>query len=613
MTYLAPCNGCQRTMSCVHDREGFSYCRQCYKARPMASCDGCARFMKYTSPEPPALCYRCAQSEQWKGQPCHRCGTTVHEKGAFCDGHVYCKGCRHHAIPKRWCHYCQALKPRVYRRDALGLDQPACDGCASAHRARCGVCRQLRLLPGFVQGRPACEGCVERGTLLDGVCSQCGHHDKAPDSPQCLGCASLRRAHAVREKAVATLQQPWMQALFLAFTDDAGIERVPAQVVTLMKRNIAGFQLLDQQLADAEALTVTAVLEAMVSDTTNRRFRVIKHYLGATRGLDFDGEEARVFHYQQKLARVVATAATPWIATELQAFHASMLMRRKKMLDAGRTRGALPMTYDSMLLAIKYARWMLNASHELGATSAHSVTQTMVDAYVAAHPKTFQTLAAVVRHLNRNRQRFQPLELPTKAPVRSSIHLRVSHQQRSELVRIWLAADEGMTLRNSCVALLCMFYLQKPYQVLALRRRDLQRDGTSVSIDFGQGPEEIDVDIAAVLVRWLDAWHHHSRFRALAQNDFLFPGTRPDRGYSNVAFNNWLRSAHGLGARELFGTALHGLIEAGLTDPSAMIRVYGIRPATALRYWRDAGADLSTFLFKEAIEAMRENGDFDVN
>ncbi len=233
---------------------------------------------------------------------------------------------------------------------------------------------------------------------------------------------------------------------------------------------------------------MTGVLEAMVGDTTNRRFRVIKHYLGATRGLDFDGEEARLFQHQQKLARVVATAAAPWIATELQAFHTSMLMRRQKMLDAGRTRGALPMTYDSLLLAIKYARWLLNASHELGATSSHSVTQTMVEAYVAAHPKTFQTLAAVVRYLNRNRQRFQPLELPTKAPVRSSIHLRVSHQQRSELVRTWLAANEGMTLRNSCVALLCMFYLQKPYQVLALRQRDLQRDGASVSIDLGTAP-----------------------------------------------------------------------------------------------------------------------------
>ena len=154
-----------------------------------------------------------------------------------------------------------------------------------------------------------------------------------------------------------------------------------------------------------------------------------------------------------------------------------------------------------------------------------------------------------------------------------------------------------------------MFYLQKPTKILGLRHENIRRDDGSLSLDFGHGWEEIDAEIAAVLVRWLDAWNHHSRFKEIAHNDFLFPGTRPNRGYSSVAFSNWLRSRHGIGNRQLFATSLHGLIEAGLNDPGAMVYQFGIRPGTAIRYWKDSGRDLGSFLFAEAVQTMRESGD----
>lgn len=522
---------------------------------------------------------------------------------------MYCGSCRVHTQDMRPCHYCGRTCKYVSVRKSLGLDQPACKACAHKHMPRCEVCLAPRVLVGVVGGRKSCETCTSRGTLLDGHCSRCGKHDVAANTPYCRGCQNLRLAEVVRRNAVASLRQEWVKHLFASYTEDAGIQTTPGQIVTLIRRNLDGFQLLDRSLDNVDELTVESVLRAF-STAPSQRFRSIKQWLSAARGLDFDGEEALLIRHRQRVERVLAGSAAVWIRTGLESFYGRLWQQRAKMLAANATRGGSPLTLDSILLAMKNASWLLEACLAQGATATQGITQTMVDAYVAEHERTFHTLGAFIRHLNRTHKQFQPLELPPRRAARSTIHLRMTHDQRIKAVRQWLVARSSKDLRNACVALLCMFYLQKPATVLAMRRQHLRRQGDIVALDFGQGFEEIDPDISAVLIRWLDAWHHHSRFKAIARNDFLFPGNRATCGYSPAAFGAWLRKTHDISLPQLYATALHGLIEAGLEDLSTLTRVYGVRPSTAIRYWRDAGADLTTFLYKEAIEAMRENGDF---
>lgn len=606
---LQTCHGCQRHVVCRTDREGYWYCQGCYAALTRTTCANCGSGIRYTSPAAPERCHRCERSQSWKGLPCSRCDAIADAKGTEFNGWVFCRKCRHHAGPDRECAYCAYVGPRVHRSPSAGLDQLACQTCISRHMPTCGVCKGLRKLVGEVEGRPACKKCTKRGTLLVGTCALCGCHDQAANTKQCRGCWNLRQALAVRKKAAATLQQPWAKELFHAFTEHAGIQHQPGCVATLIKRNVEGFQLIDNGIASPEALTVGSALRVFSVDTTNRRFRVIKHYLGATRGLNFDGADAQQFHHNQKIEQLREKVEVPWVRTELDTFYARLQANRSRRLEAGVRRSAVPLQLSSLLLVMKYARWFMEACATAGATSALAIDQVMLDAYVVEHPRTFHTLGAFVRHLNRNRLRFVPLELPPRRGVRSSIHLRIPADKRAEIVYDWLGAKEGMELRNAAVALLCMFYLQKPAKVLGMRKQHLQRDGAQVYLDFGQGWEEIDPEIAVAITHWLDAWHHHSRFKAIAQNDFLFPGTRPDQGYSPQAFSSWLRDHHGISCRQLYATALHGLIEAGLTDPGAMIFQFGVRPGTAIRYWKDSGRDLSSFLFAEAMQAMRENGD----
>lgn len=605
------CHRCKKARQCKVDHNGFPYCFKCYEDLPRSICTACSKGIRYTSAVAPELCYRCEKSSTWKGKTCQRCGRTATVGGLVKDGKVYCGSCRIHAQDMRHCHYCNRIRKYVFFRKSLGIDQPACTSCAHEHRPRCEVCNAPRLLIGIVEGRKACEACTQRGTLLDGTCSRCGKHDPAPDTPYCQGCQNLRLAHVIRRKAIATLSQAWVQDLFTAYTEDAGIQSTPGQVVTLIRRNLEGFQLIDRSLGNENELTVESVLRALATEGPDQRFRSVKQWLSAARGLDFNGEEALLIRHRYRVDRVLASSKAPWIRAELEAFYARLWQRRIKMLAANMTRGNSPLQLESILLAVKYASWLLDACLAVGVTSTQGINQTMLDAYVAEHEKTFHTLGAFIRYLNRSRQRFQPLELPPRRTARSTIHLRMTHDHRVHAVRQWLAATGNKDLRNACVALLCMFYLQKPATILALQRQHLRREGNVVSLDFGQGFEEMDPDIATVLIRWLDTWHHHSRFKEIAQNDFLFPGNRTTCGYSTAAFGNWLRKTNGISLHQLFATAVHGLIEAGLEDLSTMITVYAVRPSTAIRYWKDAGADVATFLYKEAIETMRENGDFD--
>lgn len=171
---LHACHGCQRHVLCRRAREGFWYCQICYSKLPQAACIHCGGGIRYTSPNPPESCRHCERAASWKGLPCSRCSAIADSKGAEFEGKVFCKKCRHHAGPDRNCFYCSYVGPRVHRSPVAGLDQLACQTCISRHMPRCGVCRELRMLVGEVEGRAACKKCTERGTLLDGTCEQCG-------------------------------------------------------------------------------------------------------------------------------------------------------------------------------------------------------------------------------------------------------------------------------------------------------------------------------------------------------------------------------------------------------------------------------------------------------
>lgn len=604
-----PCHGCGRVTSCDRNSEGQSYCGKCYQNLTNSSCTVCGRGIRHSSQTAPELCYRCKLADPWKGKPCSRCGQIASPHGAYRDGLVFCGRCMHHAQPKRQCHYCGGESRFIHRDAVAGLDHPACPTCRSRSTPKCQVCRRRRQLVGEVDGLKACRPCVERGSTLSGICDRCGKQDLTPNTPQCGGCRSLNSARSARKRALDSLTQEWVKNLFSTYCEAINLEENPGGAYTLIERNLLAFKKIDAHLESLEQLTVVGVLSALYQDGTPRRtFRSVVYWLSASRTMDFEGADANEWWHERAVGQLIGTAGQDWIKNELISFRSSLLSSRERRLSSGVKRGSVPIQFSSILLALKYARWFLTHAHEIGATSCASISQSMLDDYVSHNTRVFHALGSFVRHLNKNKLRFAKLKLPPRRPSRSSVQLVIPVERRVGAVRSWLDPSSPRELRNSCAALLCMFYLQRAATVLSLKRESIRRDGDMIAIDFGQGLEEIDQDISILLGRWLDEWHHGSRYRDIVNSDYVFPGVRPDRGYGVAPFSTWLVKNHGFGIRELHATAIHGLIEAGLTDPGALIYQFGIKPSTALRYWRDSGADLSTFVLSESIRSMRENG-----
>ena len=540
---------------------------------------------------------------------CANCGIATERSGKVFEGNVYCKKCRHHAAPAKKCSYCPNESRFVRISHVSGLSKPACPTCITRHTPTCEACGAKRRIAGTVQGKPACRECVVRGTLRAGVCDGCSQVSDFANTKKCIGCRRLSYATYIRAELAATLSQEWLRDLFLQFGQHAGLRKSPVNAATAMKRNIPGFQKLDSVIPGPGDLTTFSVLNALLNERNAVGFPTLRNFLAATYGFDFSSSEAINHLTARRIDRTCEATSSPWIRSELEAFHRKLIAERDLRLEAGVKRCNIPIKLVSVLSCVVQARELLEHSARLGASSSLSITQSMLESYAACYPKKFHSVGRFIRQLNESKSRFSPLNLPKRRGKRSSVHLRISSDTRARIVGSWLSAKEPKELRNASVALLCLFYLQKPSKVLSMRKQNVRREGETVFVDFGRGWEEVDPEIARVLAAWLDAWHHHSRFKDIVHTEYLFPGVRPDAGYSVQSFALWLRGCHGITCNQLFATAIHGLIDAGLTDPGALVYQLGLNPDTAIRYWKDSGRDVSSFLFAETIQTMREKGE----
>lgn len=604
------CDGCARVVTSYRTADGSFRCQPCKATLPRSTCARCGVLMAHAPEVEITHCFKCVDRIPRIGSPCIRCGTVVDERGATYRGEDFCHAHRRHARAKKQCSYCGKQHTQVARSPTAGLDKPACPTCIAKNTPTCGVCRGKTRHHGTVQGIPACRTCVERGTLLTGLCSKCGKISRNPDSGHCSYCGFNRLARRSLEQLEMRLGNEWARELLRQFARDAGAEKSPVQVANLIQRNIDGFRLLDQSVPGPWQLTVTAVLEAFSSDTSHKRFRVVKNWLAASRDLDFDGPEAKWWCHNDWVQRRLNGERIDWIRAQLDAFMASLYAKREKYVEAGVRRAATPLAIKSLELALMYAQWFLKfCSERFGVTEVIGIQQRHLDAYAGERAKVYQTLGAFVRRLNATSHRMNRLTLHSKAPARSSQQNRLDASLRTKLIQTLMDSEGATDLRNASIALLAHFYVQRVSTVLNLKREALRNvEGEAMQIDFGRGFIEVDPAIAVVLRKWLAVWSAPSRFVTPENDGHLFPGIQPSRPYTAAAFGKWLRGKHRVYLRQLFSTGVHGLIEAGLRDPGMLVYGFGMSASTAIKYWRDSGRDVSSFLYEDAIELLRARG-----
>ncbi len=603
------CDTCGRSIKSTRIQSGSYHCEPCRRRLPRSGCQTCGKTMVHRAEENPVCCKACTQIKARIDTPCDRCGDVITRQGAIHAGKAYCRKCKRYARAEKQCHYCGRWHTQVYASKTAELDKPACPICIRQRTPTCGVCRRKTRLVGRVDGVPACEVCVNRGTLLTGLCNNCGQVTDTPNTNRCMGCVNLRLAQAVARHAENSLNQEWAKQLFRRFVENASREEKRNSTIDLIRRNIDGFRLLDKAFMSEATLTVSEVLKAFSDDRSGRRFRVLKNWLSVTHTLNFDGQEAQWFRHRAYVQRRLDMETTDWVRAVLATFLDDIYARRNKSVKAGTVRINGPLALRSIELALKYAQWLLRFCQERGISMAEGIDQASIDTYAMRRPKVYQSLGAFIRFINRTSHSLNRISLPSKPRSRSSLFNKLNLASRSALINRWLSATETRDLRNASIALLCYFYVQRARTIVQLKRGAIRTGAQGgMEIDFGQGFIEIHSDIAATLNRWLLVWGAPSRFVTQSNDDHVFPGIQPERPYSIKAFQLWLKKKHGVGGRQLFATALHGVIDAGLNDPGALVSLFGITPSTAIRYWTESGRDLSSYLFNESIKKLREEG-----
>lgn len=201
------------------------------------------------------------------------------------------------------------------------------------------------------------------------------------------------------------------------------------------------------------------------------------------------------------------------------------------------------------------------------------------------------------------------MSLPVKTPARNSTYNVLGQKEKVELVKAWFDAATEVDLRNSVIALLSFFYLQRIPRLLTLKQDAVAigEDG-AMTIRFAAETVSIDPRIAREVTRWLHCRKGTGRFVTGENSDYLFPGVTPDVPYSRPAFSAWLKEKHKALSRQLFATGVHGLINEGLNDPGLLVHHFGLRVGTAVRYWKDSGRGWMTELGTVYIEELTEQG-----
>lgn len=607
----APCSTCGRLMLGRTAFDQRHYCQKCYGLLEQADCSRCGGSIRFPTGLKPKLCSRCTKSLAWKGQTCVRCNRTIRKSGFHIDGRNYCANCSKYGREPIACSLgCGSVTHTAAPCPSLGFKSPICRRCLNKHMEYCRVCRQKRIIAGVLEGYPACKACLSRGTLLRGTCSTCGKVDDAPNTGRCLGCRSIQVAEASVRKLADALSQDWVKGLFLgyAYANPDLARTRPMQIYTLVKRNADAFLRIDQNIKSPGSLTAVNVLRAFGSDVSASRFKSVKNWLSASHGLDFHSDEVSWFYYKKRIKALKESIDQVWILESVRGFENHLLKRREQLiqysLKGGRRK---PTKADTILLAIRFSSSFLSYCASAGVTSINGVNQSHVDTYIARNQTQLNSLASFVKYLNRGTHRAFHLDVPTRRKRANMLSRTLSADAKKSLIHQLLACTSWSDTRNATAAVICLFYPVTAARVLSLKKESIQTIDGVIHVDFGSGPLPTDPPISTMISNWLTNWHWHSRMRNSVSSEFLFPGATPSKGYSVSAFRIWL-SRLGVTKTQLFATAVHGLISAGLSNPGMLVDLFGMSVDSAMRYWYDSCADAESHLNKSTIEAYREQG-----
>ncbi|MBY4599715.1 hypothetical protein K3217_29760 [bacterium BD-1] len=408
------------------------------------------------------------------------------------------------------------------------------------------------------------------------------------------------------------LSTPWGKSLYEGLYQLCGGAARANSALARLSANLGGIRALESHFRGPDEFDSKAVFELLAPNGNHKSNLALRRLLENEYGIKTNIHDMPDVCLDRFIAKR-QEGQPRWIIEAGNKFIARLRSLREVQLAAGVKRGSTPLAWKSLELAFRYAHELMTEVASHGAESVNSIRQAEIDNFCMRRRKVFRGLGAFINHLNETSHRAGRLVLPTAPASRSSRENFMGQQAYEELVANLLQEKFGIDVRNACIALLTLLYLRRLTVVLSLRRDAISDDGNRMHIRFpgAKGADEIHPGVAALLRMWLSNWGMHSRSVNASNTPFVFPGLHPGQSMRPTAFHLWIKTRHGVLSRQLLPSGIHVMINAGMATPSALIDHYGLSHSTAVKYWTDAGRDLSQFMYLNTASIAENQGDSD--
>jgi hypothetical protein len=616
-TTLAPprCARCGRAGVPLFRTPGGGMCKACTARQNTAECAHCGKVKAAAGRDGAGqrICERCRRRDRGHRQ-CGRCGKTASIAVRARDGAPdTCVNC--YRMPSAVCSVCGTYRecnfaasdhpvcpsctPRAPARCArCGQDRPAqarwpegpvCDPCYTAalqYRAPCAACGQLRRLvspPG--PGATTCATCA--GLPVTCACTSCGTEDKLYQKGLCARCSLRHRATALLTGPGADIPAalaPVLEAICAA--------RNPRSALNWLSRSETA-----ALLAQVTSGTLPATHEALDACPRRRAADQLRQILISGGALPARDEE--LTRAEQWLAALLSDITDPGHRQLVRAFATWHVMRRlrRAAMASPRPRTRTAHARNTIKAAARLLAWLAGRGTALAGCRQADIDDWLATSPGACNVSDFLTWAARSGHCPR-------LDVP-RTQCRDGT--AITGDRRWELAAR-LLNDNTLDPVDRVAGCLVLLYGQPASRIAALTTSQIASHGDDqdVTIQLGQHDIPLPAPLGRLLLTLAAEGKPYAGTGTPRDRKWLFPGQLPGRPITPERLAERLRA---IGVPVMAGRRT-ALIDLASQMPAAVLAdSLGFRPATAVRWRHQAGADWNQYAAELARERNHEPGE----
>ncbi len=574
------CDHCGKPMSKAHAvHDGKGYCQACYcRVFKPVFCEKCGATTRTPGGVGPAVCKACRTLDR----QCVRCGKDVPQAGLIVGDGVACPSCARYFKEPRYCPVCGQMSFHLSRDFKNGFTEPVCQQCRRKGHITCPSCGKNRRPAGTTtDGRVVCATCL----ATDGkpfLCPKCGKEGRRHSAERCEECYWTDNVDNKLKGAVAMLSREWVREAFSGFIP-ALAERVGVHVATLrLERHFLFFAKLDACIEGPEAATEEAFVAVFGAEGLRRHAAAYGYLIKSNLINRHSANALKRAVLESKMGQLLRACEERWYNDLLIRFRDHLRRVGERYADRGWVGEKERFGPRTILGALRSASKFLDSLDPEKIRTVQQIEQVHLELFIASNKGYRDGVRAFVRYLNKTQKLFKKLEvvsisrnLPPDVFVDSTKYL--------SLIKEWIAATDD-SIKEALIGMLMLLYAQRAKQIVRLRLSDIAHGHDGVyRVIFGKTEIPLDRRVGTLLDRYLPIRKALAVMEESWENDYLFTGRATGDHLTEAAVSYYLKK-HGVTAEQLFATSILYAYLSGLRHPKVLVKAFGIRDITAIKY-----------------------------